>query len=173
MLSSNFSHVWVQILTHGAAFTKFGRVFGWKMRSNWSILLHFGILNTLYHHRCVINQINMLKKKQMENVWKYDILNAIWFMKITFKSKFAIFIFFYISRKKYWFRANFWFPVFHGFTCFGMSWTRFDYFWKMSVCLSVCVSVCLCVCDKNFVASVARELMNRISWNFVFSITPI
>ena len=26
-----------------------------------------------------------------------------------------------------------------------------------------CLSVCLCVCDKNFVASVARELMNRIS----------
>ena len=32
-------------------------------------------------------------------------------------------------------------------------------------------NVCLYVCDKNFVASVARELMNRISWNFMFSIT--
>ena len=32
---------------------------------------------------------------------------------------------------------------------------------------------CLCVCDKNFVANVARELMNRISRNFIFSITPI
>ena len=30
-------------------------------------------------------------------------------------------------------------------------------------CLSVCESVCLCVCDKNFVASVAQELMNRVS----------
>ena len=40
---------------------------------------------------------------------------------------------------------------------------RFDYFWKISVC----------VWDKNFVASLARELMNRISWNFMFSITPI
>ena len=43
-------------------------------------------------------------------------------------------------------------------------------------CLSVCVSVCvcarawvrLCVCDKNFVASVAREVMHKISWNFIF-----
>ena len=39
-------------------------------------------------------------------------------------------------------------------------------------CLSVYVSVCLGVCDKNFVASVARELMNRISWNFIFNIPP-
>ena len=26
---------------------------------------------------------------------------------------------------------------------------------------------CLCVCDTNFVASVARELMHKISGNFV------
>ena len=37
---------------------------------------------------------------------------------------------------------------------------------------NVCLSVCLCVCDKNFVASVAQELMHEISWNFIFSITP-
>ena len=35
---------------------------------------------------------------------------------------------------------------------------------------NVCLSMCLCVCDKNFVASVARELMHEISWNFIFSI---
>ena len=58
----------------------------------------------------------------------------------------AFFTFFYVSRRKYWFRANFRFPVLDGFTRFGMSWTRFDYFWKMSVCLCVCVSVSLCVC---------------------------
>ena len=57
-----------------------------------------------------------------------------------------IFTFFYISRKKYWFRANFRFLVFDGFTHFRMSWTRFDYFWKMSVCLSVCLCVCVSVC---------------------------
>ena len=32
-----------------------------------------------------------------------------------------IFTFFYVSRRKYWFRANFRFPVFDGFTRFGMS----------------------------------------------------
>ena len=46
-----------------------------------------------------------------------------------------IFTFFYISRKKYWFCANFRFPVFDGFTRFGMSWTLFDYFWKIFVFL--------------------------------------
>ena len=36
-------------------------------------------------------------------------------------SKPEISTFFYISRRKYWFRANFRFPVFNGFTRFGMS----------------------------------------------------
>ena len=81
---------------------------------------------------------------------------------------FLIFSTYYI-KIKYLNCENFWLQVFYGFTSFGMSWTRFDYFYKM--CLSVCL-VCLCVCDKNFVASVARELMNKISWNFIFSITP-
>ena len=73
---------------------------------------------------------------------------------------FGYFTFFYINRRKHWFRQNFRFPVFDGFIRFGISWSRFDYFWKMSVCL--------CVCDKNFVASVPQELMHRISWNFIF-----
>ena len=34
---------------------------------------------------------------------------------------------------------KFQFPVFNGFTHFGMFWTRFHYFYKMSVCRSVCV----------------------------------
>ena len=82
------------------------------------------------------------------------------------------FTFFCINRRKYSFRKKLRQPVFDKFTRFGMSWTRFDYFWKMSVCLSVCLSVRLCACDKNFVASVARELKHRISWNFIFNITP-
>ena len=49
-----------------------------------------------------------------------------------------IFTFFYIKRIQ-----NYRFPVFDGFTRFGMSWTRFDYFWKMSVCLCVCLCVCV------------------------------
>ena len=32
---------------------------------------------------------------------------------------------------------------------------------------------CLSVCDKNFVASVARELMHRIQWNFIFSVNQM
>ena len=31
-------------------------------------------------------------------------------------------------RRKYWIRENFRLPVFDGFTCFEMSWTRFDHF---------------------------------------------
>ena len=34
---------------------------------------------------------------------------------------FKLFTFFYVSRRKYWFRANFRFPVFDGFTRCGMS----------------------------------------------------
>ena len=70
-----------------------------------------------------------------------------------------IFSFFYKNRRKYWFGGNFRLPVFDRFTRFRMSWTRFDYF-------------CLSIWDKNFVASVARELLHGISWNFIFSITP-
>ena len=33
--------------------------------------------------------------------------------------------------------------------------------------------ICLSVCDKNFVASVAQKLMDRISWNFIFSYPSI
>ena len=72
--------------------------------------------------------------------------------------------FFYLYRRKFWFGQNFWLLVFDKFTRFGTSWSLFDYFWKMSVCLDVC----LCVCDKNFEASVARQLMHGISWNFIF-----
>ena len=63
-----------------------------------------------------------------------------------YQSYFLFITFFCINRKKYWCRVNFRFPVFGGFTRFGMSWTRFDYFWKMSVCVSVCLCVCVPVC---------------------------
>ena len=38
--------------------------------------------------------------------------------------------------------------------------------------LTISGNVCLSVYDKNFVASEARELMNRISGTFIFSVTP-
>ena len=34
---------------------------------------------------------------------------------------------------------------------------------EMTISEKKSVCVCVCVCDKNFVASVARELRNRIS----------
>ena len=34
-----------------------------------------------------------------------------------------------------------------------------------------CLSVC--VCDKSFVTCVAQELIQRIAWNFIFSVTLI
>ena len=52
------------------------------------------------------------------------------------------FSFFYVNRRNVRFRINFWLQVFDGFTCFGMSWTRFDYFWKMTVCLCVWQKFC-------------------------------
>ena len=33
-----------------------------------------------------------------------------------------------------------------------------------------CLSVCMCVCGKSFVASLAQELMDRISLNFIFTV---
>ena len=82
---------------------------------------------------------------------------TLWIRNAFFSDLFyfcKLFTFFYINRRMYWFRANFLFPVFDGLTRFRMSWTRFDYFWK--------ISVCMCVCDKNFVASVAQKLIDRI-----------
>ena len=62
-----------------------------------------------------------------------------------------VFIFFYVSRRMYWFRANFRFPDFDGFIHFEMSRTRFYYFQKMSICL--------CVCDKKFMESVTQKVI--------------
>ena len=76
----------------------------------------------------------------------------------------SFFTFFYVCRRKYWFRKNIWLLVFDGFTRFGMSWTGFDYFGI------ILMSVCLCVCKKRFVASVDRELIDRIAWNFIFRV---
>ena len=51
-----------------------------------------------------------------------------------------LFTFFYIYiKRKYWIRENFRLPVFDGFTCFEMSWTRFDHFWKTFVYWSLSV----------------------------------
>ena len=85
--------------------------------------------------------------------------NPLWYTWATDNKILDFFTFLYINKRKHRFRANFRLPVFDEFTRFGMSWTRFDYFWKMSICL--------CKGDKNFVVSVARKLLHRISWNFI------
>ena len=52
----------------------------------------------------------------------------------------------------------------------------FSFWWNYTfwnVLITICLfleNVCLCVCDKNFVASVARELTHRISWSFTFRV---
>ena len=70
------------------------------------------------------------------------------------------FTFFYINRRKHWFRANLWFPVFGRF----MFWDVLN-----TTISGKCLSFRLCVCDRNLVASVTRELMHRISQNLELS----
>ena len=69
----------------------------------------------------------------------------------------SLIIFICINRRKYWSHENFRNKIFDRYTRFGMPWTLFL---KMSVYLCLCVS--LGIYDKNFVARVARELINRI-----------
>ena len=95
------------------------------------------------------------------NRFKFDWKLVFCFIFIYLFISLFIFTFFNINRRKYWFRANFRLPVFfYGFTHFAMSWTRFGNFWKMSACVS----------GKKFVPNVARELINRISWNSIFNV---
>ena len=54
-----------------------------------------------------------------------------------------------IQKEKDWNREKVLLPVFDGFTFFGMSWTRFDYFYKISVCL--------------------QKLMKENAWGYIFS----
>ena len=74
---------------------------------------------------------------------------------------YRLFTFFYIHKKKVLDSKNFRHSFFDGFTCFEMSWTRFDHFLKISVCLHVCL--------QNFVDTVSQELMRGNWWNFIFS----
>ena len=76
---------------------------------------------------------------------------------------YVIFTFFYINRRKIWFRENFRLPFLINLHVLGCPEHEVNISGK-------CLSVCLCVCDKYFVASVARERMNRISWTFMVEI---
>ena len=72
-------------------------------------------------HFCKIFQITRLKSK-IENNSSGEVAT---YRSESFKMNSSwvilVFTFFYISRRKYWFHANFQFPVFNGFTRFGMS----------------------------------------------------
>ena len=129
----------------------------------------FYLIARFAHFIYVYNILNGLKKQYLINTSKIYFIYILLHIYVAFQT---FITFFYVNRRKYWFRANFRLPFFDRFTRFGMSWTRFDYFWKMSVCESVCVFICVSVCvfvKKKFVASVARELMHSIIWNFIFS----
>ena len=73
------------------------------------------------------------------------------YLSFSFSLSLYIYIFLFLLssmyiRRKYWIRENFRLPVFDGFTCFEMSRTQFDNFYKY-VCLSVCLYVCLENCE--------------------------
>ena len=95
----------------------------------------------------------MVNENTMENKIRFFFFYYFFF--------FFHFTFSYINKRKCWFRKIFWLPTFDGLTRFRMFWTWFEYFWKMSICVYV---------TKKIVASIARELMQRISWNFIFKV---
>ena len=67
-------------------------------------------------------------------------------------------------RRKYCISENFRHLFFDRFTCFQMSWTRFDRFLE-----NVCMNVCL----LNFVDIASQELMHGNWWKFLLSCTLI
>lgn len=49
------------------------------------------------------------------------------------------------------------FCFFDGLTCFGISWTRFGYFWKLCACLLICVWHKFC----------RRSISRANTWNLI------
>ena len=90
------------------------------------------------------------------------------FFSIDLAETIFVFSFFYINKKKVLNSRKF---STSGFRWVYTFWDILNTIWLFLE--NVFLSACLCVCDKKFLASAARELMNRISWNFVFSITPV
>ena len=78
-----------------------------------------------------------------------------------------IYFLLYSIRRKYWVRENFQSRIFGGFICSGISWTRFDYFWKKSVCLSVVCSLPDACMLLNFEAILHQKLIDRFLQNFI------
>ena len=66
------------------------------------------------------------------SLWK---VSQFFVKKCNFLFPFSFFPLFFLFllysiyiRRKFWIRENFLYPVFDGFTCFEVSWTRFDHF---------------------------------------------
>ena len=96
-------------------------------RHFWSRVIPINLLISFYNTR-----IDLAK-----NYFRHCNNNCTFRIKVLlFYNTFFFFTtFFCINRRKYWFQENFRHLVFDRFTCFGMSWTRFEFFWKMSVCV--------------------------------------
>ena len=80
-------------------------------------------INWLREDQCLKTPKN-LRKQLVPHIEKGVVASNAWEVsKVTILRLYRnnIFTFFYISRRKYWFRANFRFPFFDGFTRFGMS----------------------------------------------------
>ena len=101
--------------------------------SDFSILVYFCC------HRLIKIAVTQIKSMRLlRNQSTYWRLNNFAVIHIFF-SRIQIFSFLFSSilyiKQKYWYRENFWLPVLDWFTCFGASWRRFHYFYKMSICL--------------------------------------
>ena len=88
-------------------------------------------------------------------------------MWLPFYNICLFFTFFYINRRKCWFCESFWHLVFYGFIHFRMLWTRFYYFWKMSV-LEVCTGCIFWAQSKLiFLLPVRPGLLEKITFHLL------
>ena len=89
---------------------------------------------------------------------------------ISYKTLLVHYFFLLLSSiciRKYWIRETFENPAFDSFSCFEVSWTWLDHFWK---CLSVCMSPKFCEhCIVDIVDT--QKLMRGNWWKFIFSWT--
>ena len=122
----------------------------WEEKSDWiqssNLEVCQRMISKIFFYKQAVNYSRIHQKWCGYLIALFNLCDYL-LMKFTVEIVFSLlyfrmidfFTFFWVNRRKYWFRKNFRLPFFDGFACFGMSWTQFDYFWKMSVCLSVCM----------------------------------
>ena len=106
----------------------------------------------------ILSQILFSRRTAKKHYLRFKIVCIKIFKK---RINLCFFTFFFIKRSKNSFQKKIRFPGIAEFASFGMSWIRLGYFYKMSVYLFVF--------DKNFVASVTRKQIHKISCNFIFN----